>query len=342
MIDRSPTIGTDFTPDDVADSAALAELYEPIRHQLERAARIMEDELDSSLTCVNELCAHVKTYQGKRIRAALLLLSGGASGRITDDHCVLAAVVELVHLATLLHDDVLDEADTRRRRATINNMQGNATAVLLGDYFISHAYHLCSSLADQYASRAIGAATNTVCEGELLQVFQRDNARLTEQEYLQIIEKKTAALTGTCGALGARYAGADARTVAALRAYGISVGIAFQIVDDVLDLAGDESRTGKTRGRDLAMGEATLPYIHCLASLPPGDSDRLRDLITGRTVAAESEIQAFLQRTNSVAYAFDTARRHIDDALTHLSACPDSPERGALAAMAEFILRRRY
>ena len=342
MIDRCATIGTDSTSHGNADTAALADLYEPVRDELERATRIIENEIFSSVSCVNRLCAHVETYRGKRIRAALVLLSGGACGDVNDDHCVLAAVVELVHLATLLHDDVLDEADTRRRQATINNLHGNETAVLLGDYFISHAYHLCSSLGDQHAARAIGDATNTVCEGELLQVFQRNNPCLTEEEYFQIIEKKTAALTGTCGALGARYAGADAETVAALRAFGVSVGIAFQIVDDVLDMAGDESYAGKSRGRDLAMGEATLPFIHCLANLPPDDSDRLRALVTGQATAPESEIHAMFRRTDSVGYAFNAAHRHVDEAVTHLAVLPDSPERDALAAMAEFILRRRF
>lgn len=342
MIDRCAIIGTDSTPDGVADTAALADLYRPVRHELERTTRIINDELRSSVSRVNDLCAHVETYRGKRIRAALVLLSGGACGNVNDDHCVLAAVVELVHLATLLHDDVLDEAKTRRRQGTINNLHGNESAVLLGDYYISHAYHLCSSLGDQHAARTIGHATNTVCEGELLQVFQRGNPRLTEEEYFQIIERKTAALTGTCSALGARHAGADAKTVTTMRAFGVSVGIAFQIVDDVLDMAGDESRTGKSRGRDLAMGEATLPFIHCLANLSGGDADHLRTLVTGQTTAPESEIQAMLKQTDSVAYAFKAAHGHVDQAISHLAILPESPERDALAAMAEFILRRRF
>lgn len=342
MIDHCATTGTDSIPQAAADAAALADLYEPVRRELDQVTQIIEQELLSSVSCVNKLCAHVETYRGKRIRAALVLLSGGACGHVNDDHGILAAVVELVHLATLLHDDVLDEAETRRRQATINSLHGNETAVLLGDYFISHAYHLCSSLEDQHASRAVGDATNTVCEGELLQVFQRDNLDLTEAEYFQIIEKKTAALTGTCCALGAHYSGADAKTIAAMRAFGVSVGIAFQIVDDVLDVAGDESRTGKSRGRDLAMGEATLPLIHCLFSLPPDEAGRLRAHIAARAAEPAFGIRAMLKRTDSVSYAFGEAQRRVDEAIANLAILPDSPERDALAAMAEFILRRRF
>jgi octaprenyl-diphosphate synthase len=225
-----PAIGGDPLP--------LTELYEPIREDIAVVKRLFDQELRTDLPCVNELCDRVRRFRGKMLRPALLLLSAKACGKLKHEHHVLAAVVEMVHIATLVHDDVLDEATTRRRQPTINAISGNIAAVLLGDYLISHAYHLCSSLHDPSASRFIGATTNAVCEGELLQNHHQGNPRLGEAEYFEIIRRKTGMLTAACCKLGAEHAGADLDVVRALEAYGLSAGIAFQIIDDVLDVIG--------------------------------------------------------------------------------------------------------
>ena len=164
------------------------------------------------------------------LRPALLLLVAKASEGVRPVHHTLAAVVEMVHMATLVHDDVLDNADERRKQPTINTISGNEAAVLLGDYLISHAFHLCSSLNSQQASRIIGATTNTVCEGELLQNHHRGNMELSETQYLEIVRRKTAALTAATCELGAMYADAEPRVIAAMKKYGLSSGIAFQII----------------------------------------------------------------------------------------------------------------
>ena len=166
-----------------ADSIAPSDLYAPIAEHLKEIERIIEDELFSDHPAVNALCAKVGRYRGKMLRPALLLLCGQANGNLNDSHRTLAAVVETVHLATLVHDDVLDEASVRRKSPTINSTNGNVAAVLLGDYLISHAYHLCSSLDDQYAARAIAATTNTVCEGELMEIHHRNDDRLSQTSY---------------------------------------------------------------------------------------------------------------------------------------------------------------
>ena len=151
----------------------ISALYEPVATELGKVCAIFDDQLFSDLPVLNELCSHVRRFRGKMLRPALLLLSGKACGGLTDEHLTLAAVVELVHMATLVHDDVLDDADLRRRFPTVNRVEGNEAAVLLGDYLISHAFHLCSALDSQFASRRIGQTTNTVCEGELQQVHHR-------------------------------------------------------------------------------------------------------------------------------------------------------------------------
>lgn len=326
----------------ISSSRTLTDLYAPVRQDVDRVERIFDDELFSEHPFVNQLSENVRVYRGKMLRPALVLLAADACGEVSDAHRTLAAVVEMVHLATLLHDDVLDQADMRRKRRTINAQHGNETAVLLGDYLISHAYHLCSSLQDQFAARTIASTTNTVCEGELIQVHHATDASLTEQQYLEIIRKKTAALTATCCALGARYAGADADVVRSLHQYGLAAGIAFQIVDDVLDVAGTEDRTGKSLGRDLALGKATLPFIHCLANAAPEVQTPLRELFAGRQSCDRATVDAWLESTGSIEYALTAARDHIRTAVDHLQVLPPSAARESLEAMAEFIVRRQF
>src|SRR5688572_17316066 len=263
---------------------ALSTLTECIAPQLAAVDRLFREELNSDIACVNTLVKHVSRFRGKMLRPMLVLLSGravgGAVAELTDAHVTIATVVEMVHMATLVHDDVLDEAELRRKGATINHLKGNEAAVLLGDYLISHSFHLCSSLESQFASRAIGRTTNCVCEGELLQLDNRNNLDLGEETYLEIIERKTASLCATCCLLGATFAGGTPRQVEALETYGRCVGTAFQIQDDILDVVGDPAAVGKTLGIDAAKGKMTLPLIHFMRSAPAEHRALLRSLLT--------------------------------------------------------------
>src|SRR5262249_41033200 len=187
---------------------------------------------------------------GERLRPARLLLVARACGRVVPAHHVLAAVVEMIHTATLVHDDVLDNAAVRRHKPTVNAGWGNQSSVLLGDYLFTHAFHLCSSV-DARACRLIGETTNRACAGELHQISQRGNLALGEDDYFAIIDAKTAELTSCCARLGALYSGASDDTVERLASYGRLLGQAFQIADDVLDLIGEERATGKSLGTDV-------------------------------------------------------------------------------------------
>lgn len=314
--------------------------YAPIARELQQVETVFDAELDGDLPFINELCETVRSYRGKMLRPALLLLTGRAAGNLIDAHITLAAVVEMVHMATLVHDDVLDEADQRRRRPTINRIAGNEAAVLLGDYLISHAFHLCSRLDSQFASRRIGATTNTVCEGELLQNHHRGCTDLSESTYFDIIGRKTAALTATACELGAYYANADAPVVEAARQFGMDAGLAFQIVDDLLDVVGERSQVGKTLGRDAELGKLTLPTIHALA----GANGRQRDVILnclGDSESAGSELRSILEQTGSIEYALNAARTHVERAIRQLDAFQPGDARASLTALAEFILARR-
>ncbi len=287
---------------------------------------------------VRELCARLAVYRGKMLRPMLLLLTAEAGGGVRREHITLAAVVELVHMATLVHDDVLDEAELRRRTATINRLHGNEAAVLLGDYLISHAYHLCSSLGSQHAARRIAATTNTVCEGELMQVAQRGNWSLTEEQYLDIIRRKTASLTAVCCELGAHFAGMDADAVGRMSGFGADIGMAFQIVDDLLDLTGDETQVGKPVGRDAALGKLTLPLIHALCRAEPADRERMIERLDAGRFRLNGHHAPI---RDGLDYAASMARSFVQSAVARLSDLPSSDARDALAAAAEFVLRRR-
>src|SRR5271170_5393063 len=278
----------------------LSSLFAPIAAELADAERIFHDELGSRFPFVQQLVDHCADFHGKRLRPALVLLSGKASGRITEAHAVLAAVVEMIHTATLVHDDVLDEATIRRHAATVNAEWGNETAVLLGDFLFTHAFHLAASLDSTRACRWIGHSTNKVCEGEMQQVHHRGNLDLSENEYFEIIEGKTAELTAACCRLGASYADAPESTVAALDRYGRNLGIAFQIADDVLDIWGEERIAGKSLGTDLEKQKLTLPVIYLLRLVEPATVPTIRGLLTESKAEERRRLRPYLEATGAL------------------------------------------
>jgi octaprenyl-diphosphate synthase len=239
-----------------------------------------------------------------------------------------------------VHDDVLDEAELRRKGATINHLRGNEAAVMLGDYLISHSFHLCSSLDSQLASRVIGRTTNRVCEGELLQIDNRNNLELSEQTYLEIITRKTASLCATCCLLGSKFAGAAEPRVSQLELYGLSLGTAFQIQDDILDLVGEEQTVGKTLGSDIEKGKMTLPMIHFLRTAPQEHRSLLRSLLESNDADKVERIRNLLLPSGSIDYARGRAREFVDRARGALLNLPDTEARRVLDTMAGFVITR--
>jgi octaprenyl-diphosphate synthase len=325
---------------------ALASLTDCISSELAAVADRFHEELNSDLRCVNTLVKHVSRFRGKMLRPCLVLLSGKACApteKISNALITLATVVEMVHMSTLVHDDVLDEAELRRKGATINHLRGNEAAVLLGDYLISHSYHLCSSLNSVAASRLIAQTTNQVCEGELLQIDNRNNVDLDEQTYLKIITRKTASLCAACCTLGASFSGppaAPAEQIAQLESYGLSLGIAFQIQDDVLDIVGDSSTVGKTLGIDIEKGKMTLPMIHFLRTAPAEHRTLLRSLLASREADKVERIRNLILPSPSIAFAQDRARELVDRARRAMASLPDSEAKRVLDTMAEFVVSR--
>jgi octaprenyl-diphosphate synthase len=319
---------------------SLASLYAPIAAELVEAERIFQSELGSRFPFVQQLVDHCADFHGKRLRPALVLLSGKACGSISAAHSVLAAVVELIHTATLVHDDVLDEAVIRRHAATVNAEWGNETAVLLGDYFFTHAFHLAASLDSTRACRWIGQATNKVCEGEMLQIHHRGNLDLSESDYFTIIEGKTAELTAVSCRLGASYAGAPEPAVAALDRFGRNLGIAFQIADDVLDIWGEERATGKSLGTDLEKQKLTLPVIHLLSEVEPDLATTIRGWLTDGDGLLRRKLRPHLERSGALDYACQRAKQHAMQASDALDCLADCDAKSVLRSLAHYVARR--
>lgn len=320
----------------------LARVDELIGSELREVEEIFLTELASPRRCVKDVLAHVTRFRGKRLRPILVLLSAEACGGVRPAHKVLAAVVEMIHMATLVHDDVLDDADTRRHVATVNARWNNETSVLFGDYLFTHAFHLASSLETTLACRVIGRATNVVCEGELSQIHERGNLDLTEDEYLEIVSGKTAELCAVSCFLGAHYADRDEKTTTAFQQFGRSLGIAFQISDDILDLTGSEEKTGKSLGSDLEKQKLTLPLIRLLDQADPADVPRIRALLAQPGASTRRALQEYLERSDALEYAFNRAREFVADARRCLAVVADSPARRLLDEMAEFSVRRSF
>ncbi|MFI5378220.1 MAG: polyprenyl synthetase family protein [Tepidisphaerales bacterium] len=311
-----------------------------VRDEMAAVEERFNIELFSDLACVNTLVRHVARFRGKMLRPMLLLLCGKAAGTIGDAHTTLATVVEMVHMSTLVHDDVLDEAELRRKGATINHLRGNEAAVMLGDYLISHSYHLCSSLDSQHASRLIARTTNQLCEGELLQINHRHNYHLDEKTYLDIITRKTAVLIAASCALGTRYAGGSAAMVSAVENYGLCLGIAFQIQDDILDIVGEPSQVGKTLGIDIEKGKMTLPLIHFMRSAPRQHRDLLLSLLKSESHDKTEKIRNLILPSESIPFARHRAQEYVDEARQSLEALPDSEPRRVLDMLADFVVNR--
>ena len=287
----------------------LPDVYGPIESELAEVERILKTELRSDHPYVDELVRYGCLLGGKRLRPTLLLLTAKAIGALKQEHLILGAVVEMIHTATLVHDDVLDEAETRRHLATVNSRWDNKASVLLGDYLFTHSFYLASTTGSAWACQEIGRATNIVCEGELRQKGCRGDFALSEREYFEIIAAKTAELTACSCRLGAHYAGASEEVIERLTSFGRDLGIAFQIVDDVLDLQGEEATTGKSLGTDLEQQKPTLPIIHALASHAPDKRNELLSLLSGDTAPSRESLLPRLAEYDSIEYAYATAKR---------------------------------
>ena len=319
----------------------LRTLYVPIAEELEQVENLLHEELRSDHPFVDQLVKHGFRLGGKRLRPALLLLTGKACGALRQQHLVLGAVVELIHTATLIHDDVLDEATMRRHLDTINARWDNEASVLLGDYLFARSICLAGTLDDIYATRVLSATARIMCEGELRQIENRGNYNLGENQYFTIVGNKTAELIACCCRLGAYYAGADAESVEALRRFGYNLGVAFQIADDVLDLLGEENTVGKSLGTDLLKQKATLPLIRLLDQVSPSERDELVAALSASGNHRLEMLRTWFERSNAIPYARSRAISFAQLAAKELHALKPSPALDCLQGITEFVVNRK-
>ncbi|MEY2599221.1 MAG: hypothetical protein RLZZ244_2452 [Verrucomicrobiota bacterium] len=309
---------------------ALKQAFEPIREELLSVEKRIRAQASAFDPAVEEYVAYAIESSGKRLRPALAFLAGGATGAISEDHENLAVIVELIHAATLVHDDILDEAEKRRAQATPNARWGNSIAVLLGDCLFAHSLRLSAAFEDQRMCQRIAHAASEVCSGEILQTQRRFDLSLSIPDYYRILEMKTGALFAVATELGALLNHAHQPTLDAFKSFGLKLGTAYQIYDDCLDLAGTESLAGKTLGTDLRRGKLTLPVLHLLQISSPAERERLAtQIVEGR----EGELRQLVSKaldTGAVRFAVAAGRRMLSEARDSLRVLIPSPYRSAL------------
>jgi octaprenyl-diphosphate synthase len=320
----------------------LPALYAPIQAGLHQVEEVFREQLRSKYPFVDDLVKYGFRLGGKRLRPALILLSGLACAGFGPAHVLLAAAVEMIHTATLIHDDVLDEATMRRHLATVNVRWDNETSVLLGDYLFTRALCISSSLDDVFACRELNEASRIMCEGELRQIESRGDYSLSEDQYFEIIRDKTAALTGSCCRIGAHFADADAEIEDALCQYGMHLGVAFQITDDLLDVLGDENQVGKSLGTDLLKQKATLPVIRLLEQLSPDVRGKLIAELRACGEHQREILRPYWDSTDAIPYAREKANVFSQLAAQRLDGLPPSQARDSLAELAEFVVSRQH
>ncbi len=318
----------------------LRALYAPVLREMEAVEGLLQKEFSSEDSFIDRLAQHGFRLGGKRLRPALVLLSAQACGGICPEHFSMAVTTELIHTATLIHDDVLDDATMRRHLDTVNALWDNEASILLGDYFLARVMCMVGAVGDAYACQTIGEAARKMCEGELRQIESRGNFDLDEEKYLRIIAGKTASLMACCCRLGAHYAGAEPAVCDALDSYGHKLGVAFQIADDVLDLLGEEEAVGKSLGTDLLKQKATLPLIRLLAAVGEEDRAKLTAALAENGNHHRDLLRPWLQRHDAIAYSRERARRFTQSAREELAVLPDSPARDSLVGLADFVVNR--
>jgi octaprenyl-diphosphate synthase len=295
---------------------------------------------------IERLIAHIRSRSGKMLRPGLVLLSGLCAqrgqahcGQVCDEHIKVAAIFEIIHEATLLHDDVIDGADKRRGQQALNKLHGNESAVLLGDFLLSKVFSMSAQLRSD-VSVVIASAAGRMCQGELNQNLQKRNWHLTQQQYIEIIADKTAEIFRSCCQIGARLGGAEEDTAQKLGDYGLNLGIAFQISDDLLDIVGDEGKAGKTLGTDFVETKPTLPLIHLLGSVDDSRRTGIINIVGSSEPKARGELAELLADNGSIEYSMVCLRQYVRQAIESLESLPAGAAKTALIDTAEFVAAR--
>jgi len=316
--------------------------HEVVKPQFEQVNDLIVSQLHSDVGLVENIGQYIIDAGGKRLRPLLVLLSANSCGYRGDHHIALAAIIEFIHTATLLHDDVVDTSDLRRGRATANARFGNAPSVLVGDFLYSRAFQMLVAIGDMDIMRIIADTTNIISEGEVQQLINAGNPDTTEDAYNEVIRKKTAQLFEAATHTGAVLAGFDAPQSNAMRLYGHHLGMAFQLVDDALDYNGNTAELGKNVGDDLAEGKPTLPLIHAMKHGTKNQAELIRAAITEGGIDQLDDILEAIHATGALDYTLERAGQHAQKAKACLEGMPDSDELRAMSMLADFALNRKF
>jgi len=322
-------------------TASLASALAPVAADLKRVDELIGRRLESDVPLVREVAQYIVAAGGKRLRPALLLLASGALGYRGEARLTLAAVVEFIHTATLLHDDVVDESKLRRGHETANAAFGNAASVLVGDFLYSRAFQMMVEVDDMRVMRLLADATNTIAAGEVMQLMGSHDPQVDETRYLEVIRRKTAKLFEAAARLAAVLARSAPAVEDGLARYGAHVGTAFQVIDDVLDYSGDEATIGKSLGDDLAEGKPTLPLIHVMRSGAAADQAVVRQAIVAGGRQDFSAVLRAIRASGSLDYARAAAQREASAASEALAPLPQSEFKRSLLELASFSVVRQ-
>ena len=323
-------------------SVALDQLQKLLAAEMQAVDRVIRDQLHSDVVLIRQVAEYIIGGGGKRLRPALVLLSAGALGYRGTAHHALAAVVEFIHTATLLHDDVVDESALRRGQPTANTLFGNAASVLVGDFVYSRAFQMMVNVGDMRVLQVLADATNIIAEGEVLQLMNCRNADIEEEGYLQVIRYKTAKLFEAAGRLGAILAGAAPEVEQAMAAYGSHLGTAFQLIDDALDYSGEVGVIGKNIGDDLAEGKSTLPLIYVMRNGTAEEAALVRRAVSSGGLAELEGVLVAIRRSGALDYTRRQAEVEAEAARAALAVIPATQYRDSLIQLASFAVTRSH
>ena len=320
----------------------IQDVFFAYKDGLQQVEKYINEYVTSEIKLIPEVAHHLIDSGGKRFRPLLLLISAGICGYRGEQRFPLAAAMEFIHTATLLHDDVIDQATIRRGKTSANNVFGNAVSVLVGDFLCFKSFRLLTEAGNLDILQLISRIAYIMSEGEVFQLIKRGDINLTEEEYLTIIEKKTAVLISAACATGAILGSASPKKIDALSQFGKNIGMAFQITDDILDYTGKEQEFGKSIGKDLEEGKITLPLIFAIKQSTEEEKDKIKEIITRKNGSqkAAREILRLIKKYNGIDYSFQRAENFIRDAQTQLNIFPECLEKDQLHAVAEYIFSR--
>lgn len=320
----------------------FAQIRDLVSAESSAVDRLIIKELSSDVFLINQIGHYIVNSGGKRLRPMLILLAAGALGYGGEQHITLAAVIEFIHTATLLHDDVVDESSLRRGKSTANALWGNSASVLVGDFLYSRSFEMMVRQKNVRAMEILSESTTAIAEGEVLQLLNCNNPATSEEDYLRVIARKTAILFKAAGQLAAVLAGASQEIEHALRDYGLHLGMAFQLIDDALDYSANTEELGKNIGDDLADGKPTLPLIYAMANGNAEQVEILRHAIEHGDRDAFRDVYAIVESTQAIAYTARRAKSEAEEAINSLAPLPASKFRDALVSLAAFSVERNH